>query len=73
LLHETTDGRENIFLIGAELARLLKVIRKNVQQQFRIAVCIDMPMRLRVKEAFKFSSIDQITILMTEAASIFSR
>jgi len=63
LLHEATNSSEDIFLVDTELPRLLQVVRKYVQEQFRVGRSVDVAVGGCVHVLQQRSRIYQIAIL----------
>jgi len=49
LTQNTLDCSKDIVLVDAELSCLLEMVGKDVEQQLRVAVSVDVPMRLGIK------------------------
>lgn len=50
LRHEVPDGGEDVLLVDSELAGLLEVVGKDVEQELRVRVGVDVPVSVRVEE-----------------------
>jgi hypothetical protein len=64
LRHQPADSGEDIVLIDPNLARLLQIIGKNVEKQFRIGRRIDVSVGGLVQKVTKDHGVDQIPILI---------
>lgn len=54
---------ENIFLIHTRFARFIQFIRKDIQHQLAVAICVDMAMRLLVEMFPQFARVHEVTIV----------
>jgi hypothetical protein len=67
---DTLDGSENILLVDTDLASLLQVVGKDVEQQLRVRVGVDMAMGILIHERTELVSIDQVSVLRGVQISI---
>jgi hypothetical protein len=65
LLHEPANSGEYVVFIDADLARLLEVIGKDIDQQLRVGRRVDVSVRLSIQELEEGCRVDQVAILRT--------
>jgi hypothetical protein len=58
---------ENILLIDTEFTGLLKVVGKNIQEELRVRVGVDVSMSIGIKELSELRGVDEITVLVISA------
>lgn len=62
-MHHVLDCGENIFLVDPELARLLEIIRKDIEEELRIRVGVDMSVCVCVQELLELTGIGKVPIV----------
>ena len=58
LLHEGSDGGEDVFFVNTEFARLLEVVGKDVEEKLRVGGGVDVTVGGLVHELEKFFCVD---------------
>lgn len=64
LLHKAADRGEDILLVDTELARLLQVVGKDVQQELRVGGRVDVPMSGGIHGLEQRLSVNKVPILI---------
>lgn len=64
LLHKITYSREDILLIDTELARLVQVVREDVEEQLRVGRRVDVPVSGLVHKLEEFGRVDEVPVLV---------
>jgi hypothetical protein len=53
-----------------ELASLLKVVGKDVEEELRVRVGVDMPVSVRVEELAQSRGIDDVAVLLNQQCAL---
>ncbi len=61
-IHAAETGKE-ILGIDSRLLRLVELVGKDVDHQLAVAVRVDVPMRLLVKEALELLRVDEVPVV----------
>ena len=69
---ELTDGAEDVVLVNTELARLLQIVGEDVEEELRVAVGVDVPVRVVVEVVAEMGRIDEVAILVWALAFVRS-
>lgn len=69
LFHKIADGGEDIFFVDTELARLLEIVGKDVEQQLGVRGRVDVPVGRLVHELEQLVGVDEITILCCQVSN----
>lgn len=60
---DALDRSKDILLINTDLASLLQVVSKDVEQQLRVRIGVDVAMGILIHESAELVSIDQVSVL----------
>lgn len=63
LSHEVSDGGEDVLLVDSDLARLLKVVGEDVEEQLRVRVGVDVSVGFGIKEGPQLLGVGKVTVL----------
>jgi hypothetical protein len=58
LEHQIPDRGENIFFIDAKLFCLLKVVGKDIEEELRVAISVDMAVGIGIEKLPELDSVD---------------
>ncbi|KAI3488256.1 hypothetical protein L1887_47795 [Cichorium endivia] len=63
LLHEVANGGEDVLLVDAELARLLQVVGKDVEEHLRVRIGVDVTVGVGIEEATQLVGVDEVAVV----------
>ena len=59
----SAQARKEVFFVDASLLCLVKLVGEDIEHQLAIAICVDMPMGLVVKETLELLRVDEVSIM----------
>jgi len=60
---DALDGSEDILLVDTGLASLVQVVGKDIEEQLRVGIGVDVTMGILVQELTEFFGVDQVSVL----------
>lgn len=70
---DALDGSEDILLVDTGLASLVQVVGKDVEEQLRVGIGVDVTMGILVQELTEFFGVDQVSVLKKRIKNVVTR